>query len=132
MATLLIPKARPPRQFTRSNRQMNCLHDEALWKQYRFGSEKFKQTRETYWGPTSTRKKQNFALLPQQQILIALRFYASVCFLRLIGDTFCNDIATVSWTITRVTDILINLKDEYIKFPTTMYYKQLVQQGVYQ
>ena len=61
----------------------------------------------------------NQSLTPRQQILIALRFYASGNFLQVIGDTFGIDIATVSRVVTKVTDALFDLKDQYIKFPTT-------------
>ena len=63
--------------------------------------------------------------------MIALRFYASGCFLQLIGDTFGIDVATVSRTITRVTDVLFDLKDEYIKFPKTDTDRRAVQQGFF-
>lgn len=39
--------------------------------------------------------------------------------MQVIGDTCGIDIATVSRVVTKVTDVLFDLKDQYIKFPTT-------------
>lgn len=75
--------------------------------------------------------RRNEPLTPRQQIMIALRFYASGSFLQVIGDTFGVDIATVSRVITRVTDALFHLKDDYIKFPTSDEARNVAKRGFY-
>ncbi|WAR13650.1 HARB1-like protein, partial [Mya arenaria] len=62
--------------------------------------------------------QRNHSLTVRQQVMIALRFYASGAFLQVIGDTFGVDIATVSRTVTDVTNALFDLRDRAIKFPT--------------
>ncbi|XP_045205641.2 putative nuclease HARBI1 [Mercenaria mercenaria] len=126
-----IPNARRPRRFRRVNRQTDDLDNEELRRRYRFGSENLDRLEDLIGDRLRHGTNRNFSLTARQQILIALRFFASGCFLQLIGDTFGVDIATVSRTITRVTDVLFSLKDEYIRFPTTDDERRTVQQGFY-
>jgi hypothetical protein len=51
MTTLFLPNARRPRQFSRINRQTDGLDDEET---IQILVKQFRQTRATYWGPTST------------------------------------------------------------------------------
>lgn len=56
-----------------------------------------------------------------QQILIALRFYATGTFQQVVGDCFGGiHKATISRVVKRVTDKIASLKPEYIRMPTTM------------
>ncbi|WAR28861.1 HARB1-like protein [Mya arenaria] len=66
-----------------------------------------------------------------QQVMIALRFYASGAFLQVIGDTFGVDIATVSRRVTDVTNALFDLRDRAIKFPTEAADLQAAKSAVY-
>ena len=58
------------------------------------------------------------ALPPLQQVLIALRFYASGSFLQVIGDTAGVDKSTVSRVVTNVSNALISKQSEFITWPT--------------
>ncbi|XP_063416443.1 putative nuclease HARBI1 [Mytilus trossulus] len=63
----------------------------------------------------STAKKT--ALTVEQQVCIALRFYASGSFLQVIGDTMGYDKATVSRAVNDVTNALLDVKDNFIQWP---------------
>ena len=67
----------------------------------------------------SPNTRQNHALPPLHQVLIALRFYASGSFLQVIGDTFGVDKSTVSRAITDVSRALIVKQPRFIKWPST-------------
>ncbi|CAC5404787.1 HARBI1 [Mytilus coruscus] len=58
------------------------------------------------------------ALTVEQQVCIALRFYASGSFLQVIGDTLGYDKGTVSRVVSDVTDALIDIKDDFVSWPT--------------
>lgn len=59
----------------------------------------------------------NMSLPPLLQVLIGLRYYASGSYLRVIGDTFCVDISTVSRCVDNITNSLLRHMDEYIHMP---------------
>ena len=71
-------------------------------------------------------------MTPKQQVLVALRFYASGNFMQVIGDTFGIDIATVSRAVRDVTDALFAMKDRAITFPRTEREKNEVKAGLYE
>ena len=113
MAALFVPNARRLWQFRRTDRQTDDLDYEELRKHYHFGSQNLDRLEEIIGDCFHRWLKRNFPLTPQQQIMIALRFYASWCFLQLIVVTFGVDITTVSRTITRVMDIQFDLRQEH-------------------
>jgi hypothetical protein len=57
-------------------------------------------------------------LTVDEQVKIALRFYASGSFLQVIGDTLGYNKGTVSRVVDNVTNALIARKDKFIKWPT--------------
>jgi hypothetical protein len=57
-------------------------------------------------------------LTVDEQVKIALRFYASWSFLQVIGDTLGYNKGTVSRVVDNVTNTLIARKDQFIKWPT--------------
>jgi nuclease HARBI1 len=59
----------------------------------------------------------NQALSPEQQTLIALRFFSSATFQTVNSDIFKVHQATVSRCIHKVVDALITIRGDYIKFP---------------
>jgi len=72
--------------------------------------------------------KRNHALDVDQQILIALRFYATGNFQQVIGDTLGVDKSTVSRVVQNVTDALLKWTDDVISWPTEDN-KRRVQEG---
>ncbi|CAC5425291.1 HARBI1 [Mytilus coruscus] len=75
------------------------------------------------------RYKMETALTVEQQVCIALRFYASGSFLQVIGDTMGYDKATVSRAVNDVTNALIDVKDNFIQWPKDINSKNRMQCG---
>ena len=61
----------------------------------------------------------NQCLSPMNQLLVALRFYATGSFQIVVGDTFAVSKSTVCQTVHRVTEAIASLYDRYVKFPST-------------
>jgi nuclease HARBI1 len=53
------------------------------------------------------------------QLLLALRFYATGSFQLVVGDVFALDKSTVCRTLHRVTRAIAGLREKYVKFPAT-------------
>lgn len=94
------------------------LHDSELRARYRFGRNSINYitnllhedlVRDTYRG---------HALEPKQQVLIALRFFATGSFLQVIGDTFGVDKSTVSRVVRDVSLALNRMQHRFIKWPS--------------
>ena len=101
------------------NGQIDDYSDDEIRRRYRFGKDNLNRLEDIIGHRLERPTNRNQSLTPRQQMLIALRFYAVGNILQVIGDTFGIDIATVSRVVTKVTDALFDLKDQYIKFPTT-------------
>jgi len=54
------------------------------------------------------------------QLLVALRFYATGSFQLVVGDTFAVSKSTVCQTVHRVTEAIASLRDQYVKIPATV------------
>ena len=72
------------------------MTDEELRRRYRFSSPSVDRLVGLIGHRLHRPTNRNQALTPKQQVLVALRFYASGNFMQVIGDTFGIDIATVS------------------------------------
>ncbi|XP_029208930.2 putative nuclease HARBI1 [Acropora millepora] len=109
---------RRPRNY-RFNANLLNYTDEELRARYRFGSESIQFI--TNLIETYLRRKTNrsHALRPIDQVLIALRFYASGNFLQVIGDTVGVDKSTVSRAVHDVSQLLSAKQNMFIKWPTT-------------
>ncbi|ESO91257.1 hypothetical protein LOTGIDRAFT_97070, partial [Lottia gigantea] len=68
--------------------------------------------------------KKETALTVEQQVLIALRFYASGSFLQVVGGTLGFDNKDV-------TNAVVSKKHDYIKWPLTNEEKNAVKDGFY-
>ena len=109
---------RRPRNY-RLNANLLSYTDEELRARYRFGKESIQYI--THLIETDLRPKTNrsHALRPIDQVLIALRFYASGNFLQVIGDTVGVDKSTVSRAVHDVSQLLSAKQSMFIKWPTT-------------
>ena len=65
-------------------------------------------------GDLRRKTQQNHPISALQQVLIALRFYASGSFLQVIGDTIGIDKSTVSRLVTNVSLALVAKEQQYI------------------
>lgn len=61
----------------------------------------------------------NNPILPEIQLMVALRFYASASFYMVIGNFSGISRASVHRIVHRVSNAIAALKDEYIKLPST-------------
>ena len=109
---------RRPRNY-RYNANLLSYTDGELRARYRFGKESIQYI--TNLIETDLRRKTNrsHALRPIDQVLIALRFYASGNFLQVIGDTVGVDKSTVSRAVHDVSQLLSAKQSMFIKWPTT-------------
>ena len=76
--------------------------------------------------------QRNRAISTEEQLVIALRFFASGSFLQVIGDTHGYDKATVSRIVRRVSLALANKHETWVKFPTRMEDKNAIRAGMYE
>jgi len=71
------------------------------------------------------------SLTAMNQLLLALRFYATGSFQLVIGDTFAVDVSTVCRTLHRVTAAIAALRQKYVKFPTTQQERHCAMKAFY-
>ena len=75
----------------------------------------------------------NHALLAKEQVLVALRFFASGGFLEVIGDTVgMIPKCSVSRIVTRVSTLLAAKHHHFIKWPSSAREKLEIKEGFYQ
>ena len=112
---MMPPAQRKERQYRSSNLQN--LNDTELRARYRFGRETIDYLTDLLREDLqrATLKKTNLTV--EEQVTIALRFYASGSFLQVVGDTLGRDKGTVSRVIDSVTDALLAKKNDFIKWP---------------
>lgn len=65
------------------------------------------------------------------QLLVALRFYATGSFQLVVGDTFNISKSTVCKTVHRVTAAIASLREKYVKFPETVDEQRHTMQAFY-
>ena len=75
--------------------------------------------------------RRNHTISTEQQLLIALRFFASGSFLQVIGDTHGYDKATVARIVRKVSLAFANKHEQWIKFSTIMEDKNTIRAGMY-
>ncbi|XP_013410600.1 putative nuclease HARBI1 [Lingula anatina] len=73
----------------------------------------------------------NHAISARDQVMIALRFYATGSMLLVTGHTHSVSKASVSRIVARVLEALCRRKDDFIKFPTIPNAKGEVRRGFY-
>lgn len=122
MADLLFHLPRVQQRRPRSYRYNNSLlafSDQELRARYRFGRASIEYITNLLEVDLRRKTKRGHALKPIDQVLIALRFYASGNFLQVIGDTIGVDKSTVSRAVHDVSQLLSTKQSEFIKWPTT-------------
>ena len=108
-----------PRVFNRHLPWEN-FSDEELLRRFRFGHESMLFIARLIEDEVRPLTRRNYAISTEQQLLIALRFFASGSFLQVIGDTHGYEKATVSRIVRKVSLALASKHEELIKFPTTI------------
>ena len=59
------------------------------------------------------------AMSAMEQVLVALRFYATGSIQRVVGDTIAISHPTVSRSVTAVTNALVAVTGNFVKMPVT-------------
>ena len=73
----------------------------------------------------------NCALKPQEQVLVALRFFASGSFLEVVGDTVGGiPKCTISRIVSRVSTALVRKQHEFIRWPSTAAEAQVLTRAI--
>ncbi|CAG2249443.1 HARBI1 [Mytilus edulis] len=111
-------KVRKPRVFRGGNNLTN-LTEREMRERYRFGRETFDFLVDLLGKDLQRGTMKKTALTVEEQLSIALRFYASGAFLQVIGDTLGYDKSTVSRAVDDVTNAILARKKDFISFPTS-------------
>ena len=94
-----VPGQRRERHFRERDGLSLDFREEDLRQRYRFGRQGIMFFTKLLHDDLMRNTNRNHALTVQQQVMIALRFYASGSFLQVIGDTLGLDKGTVSWVV---------------------------------
>ena len=100
-------KERKERQFLHVRFTIDGYTNEELRRRYRFGQESIMYIINLLAEDLRRKTQRNHPISALQQVLIALRFYASGSFLQIIGDTIGVDKSTVSRVTTNVSLALV-------------------------
>lgn len=117
MADLLLANLRRPRRPKQFKPPINIENftDQELRNQFRSGRQGIGYITNLIADELHRSTRRNHALPRLQQVLIALRFYASGSFLQVIGDTAGVDNSTVSRVVTNVSNALIAKQSELLR-----------------
>jgi hypothetical protein len=122
---------RRERRYRHNNLNIQGLTDAELRIRYRFGSQAINYITDLLHDDLVRDTDRNFALIPDVQVLVALRFLASGSFLQVIGDTFGVNKSTVSRVVRDVCVALLNKREEFICWPSNQE-KEAIKNGFYQ
>ena len=128
----IILKYNPYQVFFKRHLPWEGFLEEELVKRYRFGRDSLLFLVRLIEDEVRPITKRNHSVSTEEQLVIALRFFASGSFLQVIGYTHGYDKATVSRIVRRVSLVLANKHQLWIKFPTTMEDKHAMRAGMYQ
>ncbi|XP_051962569.1 putative nuclease HARBI1 [Xyrauchen texanus] len=98
---------------------LDILDDMAIIRRYRLPRRQIAQLLNSIGPQLMRATRRNFALSPEVQILSALRFYATGSFLQVLGDGLGLSKSSVSRAVQAVTNALLPLAVEHIKFPAS-------------
>ncbi|XP_008188715.1 putative nuclease HARBI1, partial [Acyrthosiphon pisum] len=76
--------------------------------------------------------RRSFAISPEIQILVTLRYYATGAFQAVIGDHVHVHKSTICRTIKRVSQAICRLRSQFIDFPRNAEQKNMIQTGFFQ
>ena len=109
---------RRERQYRPRGINIDGLFDEELRSRYRFGRHAINYITNLLHEDLVRDTQRGHALDPQQQVLIALRFFASGSFLQVVGDSLGVDKSTVSRSVRDVSLALNRRQNQFIKWPS--------------
>ena len=94
---------RRERRYRPRDLNIDGLFDDELRASYRFGRNAINYITNLLHEELIRVTRRGHALEPQQQVLVALRFFASGSFLQVVGDSLGVDKSTVSRTVRDVS-----------------------------
>ncbi|KAL2077820.1 hypothetical protein ACEWY4_027324 [Coilia grayii] len=97
---------------------LEVLSDEAVVRKYRLTRAQIRELLQLVHPHLVRQTRRNFALTPAVQLLAALRFYASGSFFEVLGVCLGMSKASISRSVTAVTQVLLQLADR-MAFPST-------------
>ena len=109
---------RRERRYHPRGLNIDGLYDSDLRARYRFGRNSINYLTNLLREDLVRDTMRGHALEPEQQVLIALRFFASGSFLQVIGDSFGVDKSTVSRVVRDVSHALNRRRHQFIKWPS--------------
>ena len=109
---------RRERRYRPRGLNIDGLYDNELRARYRFGRNSINYLTNLLREDLVRDTQRGHALEPEQQVLIALRFFASGSFLQVIGDSFGVDKSTVSRVVRDVSLALNRKRHQFIKWPS--------------
>ncbi|KAM3850455.1 putative nuclease HARBI1 [Diretmus argenteus] len=92
--------------------------DAELYARFRFGAADIEFLKSLLRPQLEHTTKRSHALTVEEQLLIALRFYASGSFYQVIGDGMRVQKSAVGFVIHTVSSALASLLNQFVKFPT--------------
>lgn len=105
------------RIFRDRRNPIDIYNDKELYERYRFDRPSILHITDLLSNVLNTTRRSK-GLLPVQQIMITLRYYATGTFQLVCGDDIQVDKSTASRAIWKVTNGLLRMKSQYLKFPT--------------
>lgn len=122
---------RKERVFLDRSNHLNIFNDEELIHRYRLPRRQIQELCNLLAGDLERATRRNHALTVEQQVLAALRFYASGSFQNVVGDVAGLSKASISRSVFRVSMALANRIQNYIHFPVNNLEIQRIKQGFY-
>ncbi|XP_056594081.1 putative nuclease HARBI1 [Triplophysa dalaica] len=102
-----VERAQPLEQYT----------TEELYARFRFGNADIKYIADLVRPKLQRRTRRSHSLSVEEQVLIALRFYASGTFYQVVGDNIGVDKSTVSDVVKAVSIALASLVNQFVSLP---------------
>ena len=106
-----------PRYFADRSNPLETLSDEEVFSRYRFRPDTNLFITSLIVEPLQ-RSFRNHGLSPLLSVLTCLRFLATGCFYREVGDLMGIDACTVGRAVHQVCRLLFDLKRRFVRFPT--------------
>ena len=124
---------RRDRNFNLNGNLLDGLFEAEVKSRYRFSRDSIQYITDTLAPDLERPTERNHALKPQEQVLVALRFFASGSFLELVGDTVGGiPKCTVSRIVSRVSTALARKQNQFIRWPSTAAERQEIKQGFFE
>ena len=122
---------RHKRNFNLNENLLDGLSEAEVKSRYRFSRNSIQFISDTLAADLERPTGRNCALKPQEQVLVALRFFASGSFLEVVGDTVGGiPKCTVSRIVSRVSTALVRKQHEFIRWPSTAAEAQVLTRAI--